>query len=139
MTAAPAAIEPLLVQAYRDEAALYTQALPVAEALGAAEPQAEALESPLAHLQMLLSEVAVIEARIALAKQTWLKAERQPGPELAGAINRVAELIQRLLAPIQRAEREATAQKQRLAPELDALVRGRQMLRAYGMSQAPSH
>ena len=132
MTQPAMPFQELLTSAYAEEAERYTRALQMARELQASFQRGGTGEENLQQIMALLNEVALIEARITDAKQAWQASGQKPGPQLQGVLERVTELIQSLSGHIQEAEREATEQKNRLVPELDAAVRGQQMQRAYG-------
>jgi hypothetical protein len=83
----------------------------------------------------LLDEVAAAETRLAPLRDLWRRGGTRPGPELCRVLAAVAERIERLARSLAGAEQEATRRQQGLAPQLDALIRGREMRRAYGGAQ----
>lgn len=122
----------LLLNAYSEEAERYQRALQIAQALPGSFQGGNTGETELQQISTLLDEVRLIEARIAETKRAWEDSGQKPDPKLKGVLQRVADLIEGLSGHIQQAEREATAQRNQLAPELDLAVRGHQMQRAYG-------
>ncbi len=124
-----AALEEVLAAAYRREAACYSRAL---QATGNIDEALRAGRSaPLEELLALFDEVTRIEAEIKEAKQQWQRLGAAPGPVLQGVCAQVAGLIQNLRAWAGAAEQQARAVSDRLLPQLDRLVRGRQMQSAY--------
>jgi hypothetical protein len=132
MSAAPANAESLLSEAYREEAELYRQALTAGSEVLAALQRGDNMENRLQQLLSFLDQVGAIEARVTLVKAQWQEAACKPGPQLKEIMTQVGQLVERLQACIQQAESLARARKSQLEPELDALIRGSQMQRAYG-------
>jgi len=132
VSAVPANAEPLLCDAYREEAELYRQALAAGSDVLAALQRGERAEEPLRRLLRLLDRAGAIEARVAPIRAQCQNAGWKPGPPLDGMIGEVRHLIERLQACIQEAERVAHQRKSELEPQLDAVIRGSQMQRAYG-------
>jgi hypothetical protein len=132
MTDPVATAEAALCAAYREELDRYTRALRIAEGLPAALADGPDGGRALQHVRGLLDEVATIEARIAPSKSVWQESGRKPGAELGMLLAQMQVVIERLAACIHAAEQQAAAQKEQLVPELDAAVRSRRMLRAYG-------
>jgi hypothetical protein len=126
------AAEANLCAAYREEIDRYERAVQLVEGLPAALQDGTGGGEVLPQVLARLDEVAAIEAQITESKRRWREGERKPGPQLQHAIARLRELVERLSALIRAAEQQALAEKERLAPALDAAVRSRQMLRAYG-------
>jgi hypothetical protein len=131
MNAAGADLEAILSRAYAEEADLYKRALAVAESLSTALERGQEHTAPLHDLLGLLDDIKRIESRIAASKGQWQSSGQKPGPALQAALGRLSELIERLAEHIQRAERTAAERLIQLTPELDAVVRGQQMRRAY--------
>lgn len=123
-----------LQTALSEEAERYTQALRAAEELPAAIREGRDAEPYLRELVRQLDEVIGVEQRIAGPKRQWLQAGDAPA-ELEELRTRLAGLIRAVQAQVSWAEREATLRKHQLAPQLDALIRGQQMQRAYGTAQ----
>jgi hypothetical protein len=124
-------LEQVLAAGYRRQASCYAQALQMARTVEAAVQLGEDQGPPMQHLIAVLDEVAAIEADMSAAKQLWQRSARRPGPELQAALDQVAGLIQALQACVGSAAQHARAETERLAPQLDRLVRGRQMQTAY--------
>ena len=120
--------------ALTEEAERYTQALRAAEELPPALREGRDTEPYLQEMVRQLSEVVQIEERIAGAKQQWLDFGAQSPRELEALRARLVELIRALLARVAWADKEATLRQHQLVPQLDALIRGQQMQRAYGAS-----
>ncbi len=121
--------------ALAEEADRYTQALRAAEELPPALREGRDAGPHLQELARQLDAIAGIEQRIDGPKQQWLQAAEPSPAELEALRTRLVGLIRALQAQVSWAEREATLRKHQLAPQLDALARGQQMQRAYGMAQ----
>jgi len=127
--------EAALCAAYRDQAECYRQAVALVESLpGLLRAGGEAHAEPLSRVMVLLAEVAAIEARVRAVKDQWVSAGSRPGSELRAVLADVMQLIERLARSLAAAEEEAAAQKARLAPQVDTMIRGRAMRRAYGVA-----
>ncbi len=135
MTEFSTPFQQVLTAAYTEEATRYERALELAKRLPKNLQTGQAPEEQLQEISHALNEVALIEARIAEAKDAWHLSGEKPGPELKHVLTRVAELIEGLMGHVTAAENEAIAQKERLAPELDAAIRGQRMQRADGASR----
>jgi hypothetical protein len=121
-----------LSAAWTEEVDRYTQALEAAEALPAALREGRDGEPHLQELVRQLNEVARIEQQIAGPKHQWRQAGASAPPELEALRNRLVDVIRALQVHIAWAEKEASLRKRELVPQLDALIRGQQMQRAYG-------
>ena len=128
-------IEVVLCAAYAEEADCYAKALRLAEELPTAFHRGECPGVQLQRVLAALDEVAAIEVRIADSKRRWLASRvsgwRMPGLMLQRRLAQVKDLIQHLASLIRCAEQDASAQRERMVPEVDAVIRGQQMLRAY--------
>ncbi len=125
--------------AFAEEAERYTQALRAAEELPAAIREGRDTAPYLQELVRQLHEVARVEQQIAGPKQQWLQSGGQSHPELETWRVRLEGFIRALLEQVRWAEREAALRQHQLAPELDALIRGQQMQRAYGVVHREGH
>jgi hypothetical protein len=132
VSAAPANAEPLLCDAYREEADLYRQALTAGADVLAALQRGGHAEDQLQRLLGFLDQVGAIEARMAPIKAQCQDRDWKPGTLLGEALTEVRQLVERLQACIQDAERVARERKSQLEPQLDAAIRGCRMQRAYG-------
>ena len=132
MSAAPANAEHLLCAAYREEAILYDRALTIATDVLTALRRGDHAEESLRQLLAIFDQVSNIEARLAPVKARCAHNDAKPGPALEHAITEVRHLAERVQACIQEAERFARERKSELEPQLDAVIRGSQMQRAYG-------
>jgi hypothetical protein len=130
--------EAALCQAFREQADRYRSALALADDLPAALRRGDDVSGRLAEVMALLDEVAAGEARLAPARGLWQRSGSAPGPELRALIADVTDLVDRLARTLGEAEQEVARRRQSLAPQLDALIRGRQMRRAYGDPLRPS-
>lgn len=141
MSAAILAAE--LEAAYRAEAALYTQALHLAEQWFCETPEAgepENAKGPvplsgervLARITELLAEVQGIEDHLAAVKTQWHDSASSPSGALADTLAQVADIIRNLQAQLDRVGRHTRQRKNELAPELDGVIRSEHMRRAYG-------
>ncbi|HWG43735.1 MAG TPA: hypothetical protein VN688_13185 [Gemmataceae bacterium] len=121
----------VLQTAYLEEAACYARAAQLAGELVAACGRGEPIGDQLRPILDLLDEVALHESRIAPTKASWEQAGRPTGPELRGMMDRIAALIEQLGGQLKTIEQAARERRERLAVELDACNRRRQMQRAY--------
>jgi hypothetical protein len=128
-----AACENILCSAYDEEAGLYTRALQLTEETSSTCTLGQNANEKLAHVARLLDAVAAVEERIAGTKSLWRQLNQHPGAQLVAATAHVKELISRLTIHIQQAERQASAQRNLLVPELEAIARAHQMQQAYRM------
>jgi len=134
MTTAPPGAEAVLCSAYRDQAERYRRALALADDLPAQLRAGDEHGGQLGGVLALLAEVAAIEEHIRPVKEHWARGDGKPGPELRAVLGEVARLIGRLADALAAAEREAAARHAVLAPQVEAMARGRAMRRAYGFS-----
>jgi hypothetical protein len=121
-----------LCTALQAETEQYERALTIAEGLPAAVQQGQDTEPQLEAILTHLRDIARIEQRIADPKQRWLESKAQPHPDLEPYRIRLMGLIQQLQERLRRAEQEATLRQSRLLPELESLLQGQRMQRAYG-------
>jgi hypothetical protein len=124
-------LEPALCAAYRQQANLYRQATelaePLAELVGTAQDPAERV----AGLLGVLEQAARLAEQVRPVKQEWIRANGKPGTELQAVLTDVAEQIEQLTRTIAAVEEQAALRHAALAPQLDALIRGRAMRQAY--------
>jgi hypothetical protein len=132
MTDADAAVQDALCAAYREEAGCYGEMLRLLEGLPDFFRDGQGGDDRLRQAVTVLEKVQAIEAGVGATKQQWDSSRRKPGPALSTALKSLGEVLAKLLHVVGQAEQAATAQQGRLAPELDVLVRVRQMQRAYG-------
>jgi len=132
MNTAPPTPESALCAAYRDQGERYREAADLAESVAALLRAGEDHAGRLDRVTALLDEVAAIEERVRPLKAQWAATGGRPGPELRAVLAEVTRLIERLAQSLAEAEREAAARHAALAPQVDALIRGRAMRRAYG-------
>jgi hypothetical protein len=123
--------EATLCAAYRDQAERYRQAVALAAPLAALIRAGEEHAERLGRVTALLAEVAAVEERGRPGRAEWVRAGGRPGAELRVVLTEVTHLIGALGRALAAAEWEATACHARLAAEIDALIRGRAMRRAY--------
>jgi ABC-type transporter Mla subunit MlaD len=138
MSSAAGDLEATLCQAFREQATLYDRALSLADSLTASLRRGEDVTDSLGQVVALLGQVSDLEARLAPSWKLWEKRARQPCPELTAVLAEVQGLAQRLSHWVAEAEGEAKAQQQQIVPQLDALIRLREMRRAYGSVQIRS-
>ena len=125
-------IEQELHSALLNEAECYERAVAVVERLDAQLAAGGDGEALVRELHGWLEKTAAIQSTTAPARQAWQAAGERSGPELRSILDRVAGLLQRLMAMVQAVERTAQARRDQLLPELDNVVRGQRMQRAYG-------
>lgn len=125
-------IEQELRAALLNEAECYEHAAAVVERLEAQLAAGGDGEALVRELHGWLAKTAAIQSSTAPARQAWQAAGARPGPELRSILDRVGGLLQRLMALVQAVERNAQVRRDQLLPELDAVVRGHRMQRAYG-------
>jgi hypothetical protein len=131
MKRSPAALEADLSAVYRQQAAFYRSACAQAAELAADLQQGRLDPGKLQQIVSLLDEVTVLEQRLDETKLEWKQGGDKPGRQLQEALTEVATLLRQLGAEIDRAEQAAQLHKRRLAPQIDAAGRARQMQRAY--------
>jgi len=133
--------EAMLSAAFQQQAAIYTEALSVAEELLSAWQPGIDPGPALKKISGLMARIANGNAMIAQKRQQWQHSGRKPEPSLQSAMQSVTQLIERLADRIRTLECLASAYKDRLIPELDSIVRARQMQKAYataGVSRSRS-
>jgi hypothetical protein len=131
MSAAIPSPDTVLCSAYRDQAERYRAAIALAESLPALIRTGDEPSERLGRITALLAEVAAIEERVRPVRDRWSAAGGRPGADLRVVLAEVTHLIERLAFCLGEAEREASARHNLLAPQLDAIIRGRAMRRAY--------
>ena len=135
MSASADRIEANLCVAYREEAELYEQALALSP-----QPDDGGIDGRLPALTGLLDRIAAIESRVAPDRDQWQRAGRLPGPELAGCLARIAELLRGLSAVVEQAISHVQTQRDQMMPQVEGLARLSRMQQAYHrVSQGPSH
>ncbi len=122
-------LEAMLSDGYREEIALYTQALALCEGHAAAAPLQ--VDSWLPTLMALLEQVAAVESRIATAKADWQRLGQAPGRMLAGYLGQLAALLPALGAAVERVIAAVQARRDQIPLELDALARSSRVRQAY--------
>jgi hypothetical protein len=123
--------EEALCAAYQRQAACYVQAIDVAENLLAAWKPGIDPAAALEQIKAIMEQVATINTSIATPRQQWQQKGGQATPALSAAFKSITGLIERLAQRIRELELLASACQSQLVPELDNLLRGRQMQRAY--------
>jgi hypothetical protein len=117
--------------AFAAQADGYARALELAEGLAASCGEDAAPDDRLAGLLRLLDEAVAREAALAPVKQRWQQTGCAPDAPLRAVMDRIDSLIERLSRHLQTIEHAARQRRDRLADELDACNRRRQMRRAY--------
>jgi hypothetical protein len=125
-------VDPLLCAAYREEADLYREALAAVEGLPAALQGGGNTQARLQKMLGLLQQIGTIEKRLVPVKARCRGKAWKRSAELVEVIAQIEKMIGRLMTGIQEAQQIARRRKSELEPELDALIRGSQMQRAYG-------
>lgn len=128
MTPPDADLESSLVAAYREMAECYGRALRLADQLASGVTQ----ETSLRQIDILVREAAGIDNSIVPLKLRWKECGREPGRALSTVLAELASMIENLSRSVRDAEQRAGAQRQLLAPALDAAARGTRMRQAYG-------
>jgi ABC-type transporter Mla subunit MlaD len=123
--------EEALRESYEQQAATYAHALHLAEGLLANWKPGNDVTATLQKIAGLMADVAERNAAIQSLRQHLLENSAKPGPQLDAVLQSTASLIARLADRICQLERLATTCKNQLAPEMDGMLRGRQMQRAY--------
>jgi hypothetical protein len=136
MSAPAVSLEVALCAAYRGQAEHYRAAAAVAETLAGSLRDGREIAEPLGRVMGLISAIAAGEERVRAARERWVRSGGKPGAELRAVLAEVTHLIERLARGLAEAEQEATAQQAELAPQIDALIRGRAMRQAYGCASA---
>jgi hypothetical protein len=124
-------LQDTLCSAYGEEAALYAKALDLAEQLALGLRNGDKIDVLLQRLVGVLAEVNAVESQLAGTKLRWQESGQQPDNELRAVLSRLEGLIRSVQEHVQEAEQEARKRQARLTPELDNLIRGRLMRRAY--------
>lgn len=101
------------------------------EAMQARLADGVALPELCAELQDVLSRVSTADAGASRLQQQWIDAQQTPGPELRHELDRQQQLLESLLACVHDLAALASADRDRLRPELDAAARARRMCAAY--------
>jgi hypothetical protein len=122
--------EAVLTAGYEEEARLYARALELAEPLPGLLREGKA-DGRLPQILGLFVQISEVEARLAAAKSRWERNGGAPGAALRLVKEQLTALMEKLLGHIRLAEQETLSQRDRLLPELDALVRARRMQQAY--------
>jgi septal ring factor EnvC (AmiA/AmiB activator) len=121
-----------LCTAYREQADLYRQATqlagPLAGLVGTGQDYAERV----AELMSMLEKAAQLAEQVRPVKEQWIRANGKPGTELQVVLTDVAQQIDQLTRTIAGAGEQAASRHAALAPQLDAMIRGCAMRRAYG-------
>jgi hypothetical protein len=126
MPADDAELEQRLVRGYQEQLRRYDRAAAlVAQGLPAANGWAD-------ELNRVLKDVAALDAAMGDDKAAWYRLGRRPGPELSTLLGRLAEKLGTMVGGINRHVVDIESRKDRLVPEIDALIQKRRMLRAYG-------
>jgi hypothetical protein len=123
-----------LCSAYRDQAERYRQAVALAETLPVLLRAGDDHSACLGRVLAWIAEIAGAEERIRPMKEQWARGGSNLSPELRLVLTELTHLIERLARSLAAAEQEATARQARLTPQVDALIRGRSMRRAYGFA-----
>jgi hypothetical protein len=131
--------EQVLCAAYERQAADYAAALRLADDLLADRQQDGNPGTGMARLHALVENIARTNAALAGPRQEWLQSGRKPGPLLDAALQTVARLIRDLGDRVRDLEQRVTARQNQLVPELDRLLRGRQMQQAYATATQRRH
>jgi|SRR5579862_2286594 len=126
--------EEALRESYEQQAVSYAHALALAESLLANWKPGNDVTATLQRIAELMTDVAARNADMQSLQQHMVKNSARPRPRLDAVLQSTAELIARLADRICQLEKLATNCKNQLAPELDAMLRGRQMRRAYAVS-----
>jgi hypothetical protein len=123
--------EALLGAAFQQQADVYAEALTLADDLLTAWEPGIDPGPPLQHISGLMAQIASSNAAFAQHRLQWQQSGRKPEPKLQSTMQSVTQLIERLADRIRALERLASTYKDQLIPELDNMVRARQMQRAY--------
>jgi hypothetical protein len=93
-------------------------------------------EFPSVALQACCGQIAQADARIQAAQGTASPKDRGSGDRIMDAAERHMTALSRLCERIRFAEHAATLRLQTLSPDLDASIRGKQMVSAYRQRRA---
>ena len=124
------AYELALQEGYREEALYYAQALELAQRVTAGLEQGSGTDESLGQLQALFARIAAVEARLADLPRPAICGDR--GPRTKEAKAEVIALIEKVVAEIQKGEREAVSRRDLLVLPLEMEIHARRMQRAYG-------
>jgi hypothetical protein len=125
-------IDAILCAAYRDEAQCYSDALALTNQLPSSLPDQDGIAPVLQRITEIMNKTAEIDNTISACRQQWRAAKREPSPALAAALQEITSLIEKLQMKIAELEKQATAKRDLLIPQMDSMLRIRQMQRAYG-------
>ena len=78
-----------------------------------------------------MDQIAERNLAIEHLRQQWLDSLQKPGPLLDAALKTMTQLIKCLAGRVRELENLASTSKDQLAPQLDDIMRSRQMQRAY--------
>jgi hypothetical protein len=129
--------EALLGAAFQQQADVYAEALTLADDLLAAWQPGIDPGPVLQKIGAFMAQIASSNAAIAQQRLQWQQSGRKPEPKLQSTMQSVTQLIERLANRIRELEHRASTYKDQLIPELDNLVRARQMQRAYATAGVP--
>lgn len=125
-------VEQWLNAIYSEQKLLYGQlvevTLPLREGL---VPDAQT-DSRFAQMHVIMDRIGALDREAAEIKDDWRQRGGAPGPQLATTLREVEQLILVVMERIKVAEKSALESKARLAPQLSAESRRRQMSAAYG-------
>lgn len=90
-----------------------------------------ALPDVCADLQDVLNRVNASDPELSRLQRQWMGLGLTPGRELHGELTRQQQLLEALISCVDEIGGLATAERERLRPELDIAARARQMCAAY--------
>jgi hypothetical protein len=127
----PPTPETALCSAYQEQADCYGRAAELAESLAAWIRDGEEYLPHLDRVLALLREAADIEERIRPLMEHWVRGGGRPGEQLRSILIETAHRIERLARSLAEAEQAAAGRHAQLVPQMDTMIRGRAMRRAY--------
>lgn len=109
----------------------YARALDLAENVAAAFKRGESGEAMLEQLGTIFNEIQALVSQIAQAKLAWIPSGATAEPQVDPRMERLTELVARLVERVREAEDAARGRMGALLLQLDDSTRSQRMLHAY--------
>lgn len=127
-------MEQSLCVSYRAQLTHYREALELAEGLVGRGRAGEDISTSVARLTTLLDQVARHERELSTSRAKEIQDTVSTSPELTELLTELTPLVERLTQYLAVVEEQVTARHQELVLQLDTLIRGQEMRKAYGPS-----
>jgi len=125
-------VESRLIGLLRQAESLYRRALSaIQRSIPMADPDAEVIMACLVNLEPLMRQTQELELSLAPCRQAWTQLGVPGSPELQAVFQQQRQLLGELLGRINELEDRLRQLRQRAIPEVDTVLRHRQMQRAY--------